>query len=84
MKPSPIFYTLNRVFLLLALSVFAHHVLAQQPEPPPIEQLRYEDLYTFKYGKSFTKDPWTWGYTKEFSERFRMPEQWIEPEMKGI
>lgn len=51
---------------------------------PPIEERRYEDNFTFKYGKSFTKDPWTWGYTKEFAERFRMPEKWIEPQMKGI
>lgn len=84
MKLSHIFRTLNRAFLLVVLAVFAHHVLAQKPEPPPIEERRYEDNFTFKYGKSFSKDPWTWGYTKEFAERFRMPEQWIEPEMKGI
>ncbi len=84
MKLNHIFRTLNRAFLLVVLSVVSYHALAQRSEPPPIEDRRYEDYFTFKYGKSFTKDPWTWGYTKEFAERFRMPEQWIEPEMKGV
>jgi len=44
---------------------------------------RYEDRYTFKHGKPYTLDPWTWGYTKEFADRFHMPEQWIEPELAG-
>lgn len=54
------------------------------PEPPPLEQRGYEDWFTFKYGKSYIKDPWVWGYTKEFAERFRMPEKWIEPDLKGV
>lgn len=71
---------------LVLSAVFAQSGWAQvqRLEPPPIEERRYEDNFTFKYGKSFTKDPWTWGYTKEFAERFRMPEKWIEPQMKGI
>ena len=71
---------------LILSAVFAQSGWAQvqRLEPPPIEERRYEDNFTFKYGKSFTKDPWTWGYTKEFAERFRMPEKWIEPQMKGI
>lgn len=77
-------HTLGRFFLMTCLLVLAQLANAQRPEPPPIEDRRYEDYFTFKYGKSFTKDPWTWGYTKEFAERFRMPEQWIEPEMKGV
>jgi hypothetical protein len=76
--------SLSRFFLMTCLLVLAQLANAQRPEPPPIEDRRYEDYFTFKYEKSFTKDPWTWGYTKEFAERFRMPEQWIEPEMKGI
>ena len=44
---------------------------------------RYEDRYTFKHKKNYTYDPWTWGYTREFAERFHMPERWIEPELKG-
>lgn len=44
---------------------------------------RYEDHYTFKHGKPYIVDPWTWGYTKAFADRFRMPKQWIEPELKG-
>lgn len=52
-------------------------------EPPPLEQRTYEDNFTFKWHKSFNYDPWVWGYTKEFAERFKMPEKWIEPELKG-
>jgi hypothetical protein len=76
--------TVSKVFLMMWVLVLAQLANAQRPEPPPIEERRYEDNFTFKYGTSFSKDPWTWGYTKEFAERFRMPEQWIEPEMKGI
>ena len=67
--------------LLITQTVLAQ---VQRPQRPPVEEWRYEDSYTFKYGTTFTKDPWTWGYTKEFAQRFRMPEKWIEPEMKGI
>lgn len=67
--------------LLITQTVLAQ---TQRPEPPPIEERRYEDSHTFKYGKAFSKDPWTWGYTKEFAQRFHMPDKWIEPEMKGI
>lgn len=79
--------TLSRIFLMTCLLVLVQLANAQRPEPPPIEDRRYEDNFTFKpttAGWTFTKDPWTWGYTKEFAERFRMPEKWIEPEMKGI
>lgn len=67
----------------------AHEQTAPQeyvryPEIPPYEERGYEYSYTFKYGQSYTRDPWVWGYTKEFAERFRMPKQWIEPELKGI
>lgn len=51
--------------------------------PPPPEQRTYEDNFTFKWRSSFNYDPWVWGYTKEFAERFKMPEKWIEPELKG-
>jgi hypothetical protein len=70
---------------------FAESPVQQKQEKPwdqrswedKVYHSRYEDRYTFKHGKPFILDPWTWGYTKEFAERFRMPEQWIEPELKG-
>lgn len=70
----------------LLLALFAYNVLAQsaKPERPPIEDRRYEDWFTFKYGESFPRDDWTWGYTQEFADRFRMPEKWIEPGLKGV
>ena len=71
--------------LLLGAVLFIHSAAyAQTQEPPPVEQRRYEDWFTFKYSKSYVQDPWVWGYTKEFAERFRMPEKWVEPELKGV
>ena len=74
---------------LLALGITSLHscvIYAQRayPEIPPYEERGYEYAYTFKYGQSYTRDPWVWGYTQEFAERFRMPKQWVEPELKGI
>lgn len=43
----------------------------------------YEDRFTFKRGKSYFRDPFIWAYTAEFAERFRMPKEWIDPELKG-
>jgi len=54
-----------------------------QAQMPKAEDKRYEDRYTFKHGKPFVYDPFIWAYTKEFADRFRMPEQWIEPELQG-
>lgn len=78
------------VFLLLSTSVTAEQLQADLEKPwdertweEKVYQSRYEDRYTFKHGKPYILDPWTWSYTKEFAERFRMPEQWIESELKG-
>ncbi|MCC7006204.1 MAG: hypothetical protein IT497_06120 [Ottowia sp.] len=54
------------------------------PEVPPYEERGYDYSFTFKYGQSFTRDPWVWAYTTEFAERFHMPKQWVEPELKGL
>lgn len=67
--------------VILSVDSVAH---AQTPALPPLEQRNYEDWFTFKYGKSYIQDPWVWGYTKEFADRFRMPEKWIEAELKGV
>jgi len=48
-----------------------------------LENRHYEDTFTFKHGGTYIFDPYVWAYTKEFAERFRMPEKWIEPELKG-
>jgi len=52
-------------------------------EPPPPDEQTYEDNFTFKWHKAFNHDPWIWGYTQEFAERFKMPIKWVEPELKG-
>lgn len=56
---------------------------AQQKEPTPPEAYRYEDWYTFKTGKTYTLDPYTWVYTRGFAELFRMPKKWIDENLKG-
>ncbi|WP_435626601.1 hypothetical protein [Candidatus Ferrigenium straubiae] len=43
----------------------------------------HDDNYTFQNRGTYVLDPYIWAYTKEFAERFRMPEEWIEPELKG-
>lgn len=72
-------YILMAIVLLGA--VYGGLVWSEQRIAP--EDLQYEDTFTFKHKKTYAKDPWTWGYTKEFAERFHMPAQWIEPELKG-
>jgi hypothetical protein len=73
--------------LLIALAILPISTVNAQreyPEIPPYEERGYDYAFTFKYGQSYTRDPWVWGYTQEFAERFDMPKQWIEPELKGI
>jgi hypothetical protein len=81
-------------FMQMSFNCFADTALTREEEIKdiPWEQRTYEDKvmhssyedhYTFKHGKPYILDPWTWGYTKEFADRFRMPKQWIEPGLKG-
>lgn len=43
----------------------------------------HDENYTFNNRGTYVLDPYIWVYTKEFAERFRMPEEWIDPELKG-
>lgn len=43
----------------------------------------YEDRYTFKHKKTFFLDTYTWAYSADFAKRFRMPGDWIDPELHG-
>lgn len=43
----------------------------------------HDENYTFQNRGTYVLDPYIWAYTKEFAERFRMPERWIEPDLKG-
>ena len=77
----------QKIVLIFVISLLCVPAFAQRPgypSKPPVEEWRYEDQYTFKYGESFQYDPWTWGYTKEFADKFRMPSKWIEPQMTGV
>lgn len=42
----------------------------------------YQDVHAF-HGEPFVRDPFIWAYSAEFARKHRMPEQWIEPELKG-
>jgi len=72
-------YILMALFLFAAL--YGGLICAEERVAP--EDLQYEDTFTFKHKKTYMIDPWTWGYTKEFAERFHMPQQWVEPNLKG-
>jgi hypothetical protein len=48
------------------------------------DENHYENYSTFKKGKVFSYDPYVWAYTKEFSEKFGMPEKWIDNDLKGM
>src|SRR3569832_38664 len=76
------------VFLTIScLSLLSVHPIegkSQTNKKLPIEQRKYEDFFTFKYQQSFIKDPWVWGYSKEFASKFHMPEEWVEPELTGV
>ncbi|NKD88801.1 hypothetical protein HEQ72_10870 [Haematospirillum sp. 15-248] len=50
---------------------------------PPIDDEPYQKNFTFRDRKPFIRDTWIWAYTREFAERFHMPEEWIEPDLKG-
>ena len=43
----------------------------------------YEDFQTFKHKKTFFLDPFIWAYSQEFADKFRMPKDWIDPDLKG-
>lgn len=43
----------------------------------------YEDQHTFKHKQTFNLDPYTWAYTQEFADKFRMPKEWVDPELRG-
>jgi hypothetical protein len=69
------------IAVLLLSAVCASFLHAEERIAP--QDLQYEDTFTFKHKKTYAVDPWIWGYTKEFAERFHMPQQWVEPELKG-
>lgn len=58
-------------------------VHAQQATPPAFDERHHDDNFTFKYGKPYILDPYTWVYTKEFAQMFRMPDRWIDNHLKG-
>lgn len=82
-KTEPGFLAGAGMALLLLLSAVSIH--ADQFQRKPLEDMRYEDHFTFQSGAgTYTVDPWVWAYTPEFAEKFRMPEKWIDKDLKGI
>lgn len=70
---------LRKIIVIFAVSLLCVSAFAQRPgypAKPPIEERGYEDWYTFKYGESFSRDPWTWGYTKEFADKHGSNSNW--------
>lgn len=70
------------VLALLLSGAGAH---ADQFQRKRLEDMRYEDHYTFQPGAgTYTVDPWVWAYTAEFADKFRMPQKWVDKDLKGI
>lgn len=70
----------------LALTAITIPRATAQPvtESPPVYSWpSYEDRHTFRGRFAYFKDEYIWAYTREFAQRFRMPEQWINAEIKG-
>ncbi len=72
-----------RVMFGLAMMVTLPSIPQAQTAPPAFEDRNHDDHFSFKYGKPFTVDPYTWVYTKEFAQMFRMPDRWIDDNLKG-
>src|SRR6476620_5522893 len=62
---------LLRVVLCLVMLWPSIGLYAQESTPLPVEDYRHDDWHTFKHGKTYTPDPYTWVYTKEFAQKFR-------------
>lgn len=71
--------------MFMALMPDAASASADQFQRKPVEDWRYEDKFTFQPGAgTYTVDPWVWAYTPEFADKFRMPNKWIDKDLKGI
>lgn len=84
-KTEPGFLAVASMVLILLLGAVSSY--ADQFQRKSLEDMRYEDHFTFKQGRKpygYTVDPWVWAYTPEFAEKFRMPEKWIDKDLKGI
>lgn len=49
----------------------------------PVEARTYEEVYTAKAKQAYYNDPNVWVYTTKFAERFGMPDEWIDDDLKG-
>lgn len=77
--------TTTASFFALALVLSWTNAFADQFQAKPWEDRGYEDHFSFKPGAgTYTVDPWVWAYIPEFAEKFRMPERWIDKDLKGI
>jgi hypothetical protein len=56
---------------------------AQRSWEDKVFKSTHDENYTFQNRGTYVLDPYVWAYTKEFAERFRMPERWVEPDLKG-
>lgn len=70
---------------VLAICLWTGSVQTALAEEQPKSKPTWEDKHTFaKRQGLFGKDPHIWVYTPEFAKRFGMPEEWIDPNLKGV
>jgi len=71
------------ISVVLFLTTLVPTSLAQQTSGNQTYRwLSYQERHSFR-GSSYSKDEYTWAYTREFAQRFQMPEQWINAEIGG-
>lgn len=82
----------EKILLLIFMLNYCVNAVAENIDDIPWEkrtwkqkfvESSYEDQFTFKNKEIFFKDPFIWVVSREFSERFGMPKQWIDDELKG-
>lgn len=57
--------------------------LDQRSPQDKIFKASYDDLNSFKHHTTYYADPFIWVYSVAFADKFRMPRQWIDPNLKG-
>jgi hypothetical protein len=65
---------LSRFLALLALLLWGLQVAQAKT---------YEEVFTDKAGHAYSEDINVWVYTHEFAERFAMPKEWVDDDLKG-
>ena len=65
---------ISRLLAVLALLLWGFQVT---------EAKTYEEVFTDKAARAYSEDINVWVYTSDFAERFAMPKEWVDDDLKG-